>query len=410
MARSPCRTVLMVESPSSCIVLDLKPQKHSPEQFTVDLYITPCKYHETPDRLGGDLSALVQAFSEEFVVPHLRHFAERCRIEGIIPPRHYPAGQVNPSGLTFLPAPLVATGAQIQCSARPTQQFKRDFEAGNKTLSAAVQIGHALAKNVLEGASHIAEPGTATGKARGTNGMHLTSTAASFRTPLISIGPHTDAVLDRFGLDDQVLLKLHQLIGSIRSSRWEAVFRSPKWDLTYEQASNLSRSLHSDLHSTLTDPKPSSSFLSQMFMFLGTLVFVLMTQTRAHVQAAPTRRPRATLSKEACAALAARCRENSRQFKSALNDAWNNLDETVKTIASSHHKSFHRVENDLCLGRGLMKFKRTKLNTWNAFCWKKRQENNENGATGKDMLQELVKDHRVEYQALTEDEKAELLL
>lgn len=32
------------------------------------------------------------------------------------------------------------------------------------------------------------------------------------------------------------------------------------------------------------------------------------------------------------------------------------------------------------------------------------------GATGKDVLQELVKDHRVEYQALTEDEKAELLL
>lgn len=101
----------------------------------------------------------------------------------------------------------------------------------------------------------VAEPGTATGKARGTNGMHLTSTAASFGTPLISIGPHTDAVLDRFGLDDQVLLKLHQLIGSVRSSCWEAVLRSPKWDLTYEQALNLSRLLHSDLHSMLTDPK-----------------------------------------------------------------------------------------------------------------------------------------------------------
>lgn len=65
---------------------------------------------------------------------------------------------MNPSGPTFLPAPLVATGAQIQCSARPTQQFKRDFEVGNKTLSAAVQIGHALAKNVLEGASVGASP------------------------------------------------------------------------------------------------------------------------------------------------------------------------------------------------------------------------------------------------------------
>jgi hypothetical protein len=32
------------------------------------------------------------------------------------------------------------------------------------------------------------------------------------------------------------------------------------------------------------------------------------------------------------------------------------------------------------------------------------------GATGKDVLQELVKDHRAEYQDLTLDEKAELLL
>lgn len=64
------------------------PETLSPEQFTVDLYITPREYREMPDHLGGDLSALVQAFSEEFVVPHLQCFAERCRIEGIIPPRH----------------------------------------------------------------------------------------------------------------------------------------------------------------------------------------------------------------------------------------------------------------------------------------------------------------------------------
>lgn len=60
----------------------------SPEHFTVDLYITPREHRETPERIGGDLSALVQAFSEEFVIPHLQRYAERCRIEGIIPPRH----------------------------------------------------------------------------------------------------------------------------------------------------------------------------------------------------------------------------------------------------------------------------------------------------------------------------------
>lgn len=59
------------------------PESHSPEQFTIDLYITPRKYHEVPERIGGDVSALVQAFGEEFAA-----FSQCCHIEGIIPPRH----------------------------------------------------------------------------------------------------------------------------------------------------------------------------------------------------------------------------------------------------------------------------------------------------------------------------------
>ncbi|KAG1835967.1 hypothetical protein DFJ58DRAFT_735336 [Suillus subalutaceus] len=373
------------------------PETLSPEYFTIDLYITPREYREMPEHLGGDLSALVQAFSEEFVVPHLQCFAECCRIEGIIPPRHYPAGQVNPSGPTFLPAPLVATGARIQCSAHPTRQFKHDFEVGNKVLLAAVQIGQALAKSNSKPEirqrhnvdafllKRVAEPRIATStEALSTNGtseaggINLTGTTASFGVPLISIGPHTDAVLDRFGLDDQVLPKLHQLIGSIRSSRWEAVLRSPKWNLTYEQASNLSRSLHSDLcggiQFALVDAKWLSSFLSQMFTFLGTLALVnaypvSLRNADSHTWSGCT------------------CSSPPDQ---ALSDAWDGLDEMVKTIASSHHKSFRCVQNDLCLGRGLMRFKHSKLNVWNTFCWKKRQENDGNGATGKNVLQELA--------------------
>ncbi|KAG2033051.1 hypothetical protein BDR03DRAFT_985299 [Suillus americanus] len=60
---------------------------------------------------------------------------------------------------------------------------------------------------------------------------------------------------------------------------------------------------------------------------------------------------------------------------------------------SSHHKSFRCVENDLCLGRGMMRFKRSKLNAWNSFCWKKRQDSKDN-----------------EYQELTDDKKDEILL
>ncbi|KAG1871414.1 hypothetical protein F4604DRAFT_1681536 [Suillus subluteus] len=104
------------------------PETLSPEHFTIDLYIMPHEYHEMPEHLGGDLSALVQAFSEEFIVPHLQRFAEHYRIEGIIPLWH-------------------STGAWIQRSACPTRQFKHDFEVSNKVLSAAVHIGQVLAKS-----------------------------------------------------------------------------------------------------------------------------------------------------------------------------------------------------------------------------------------------------------------------
>ncbi|KAG1823254.1 hypothetical protein DFJ58DRAFT_618776, partial [Suillus subalutaceus] len=36
----------------------------SPEHISLDLYITPCELCKTPERLGGDVSVLVQAFGE----------------------------------------------------------------------------------------------------------------------------------------------------------------------------------------------------------------------------------------------------------------------------------------------------------------------------------------------------------
>ncbi|KAG2115285.1 uncharacterized protein F5147DRAFT_649667 [Suillus discolor] len=44
--------------------------------------------HEVPECIRGDLSTFVQAFSEEFIVHHLQHFAEHYHIENIIPPQH----------------------------------------------------------------------------------------------------------------------------------------------------------------------------------------------------------------------------------------------------------------------------------------------------------------------------------
>jgi len=67
-------------------------------------------------------------------------------------------------------------------------------------------------------------------------------------------------------------------------------------------------------------------------------------------------------------------RAKSRRFKVALDSAWNQIDEATKTIASAHHKSIRRVQNELYIGRGTLRSRRSKPNVWNAFCWKKNQD------------------------------------
>lgn len=82
--------------------------------------------------------------------------------------------------------------------------------------------------------------------------------------PLISIGPNTDTAIDRFQLGDNLLPKLHVLVRTVSSSRWESVFRSEKWDLTYEQASVLSKALLADFQGMPLNPeivKVSNNFL-----------------------------------------------------------------------------------------------------------------------------------------------------
>ncbi|KIK35331.1 hypothetical protein CY34DRAFT_96298 [Suillus luteus UH-Slu-Lm8-n1] len=228
-----------------------------PEHISLDLYITPRELRETPERLGGDVSVLAQAFGEEFAIPHL----QRCQIEGVVPPRHYPASQVNPAAPPHLPAPIVPTGAHIHCSARPSKQFQHDLQVNlePKTLpSSAVREGRVIAL-----ANKDAATSTSENKIRHRrnadvfllNGLKVPGPETeievpSLMAPLISIGPRTDAIIDWFKMDDTVLLRLHQLVGSVRSSRWEAVLRSSKWNLTYEEASNLTNALLADIQGT----------------------------------------------------------------------------------------------------------------------------------------------------------------
>lgn len=71
-------------------------------------------------------------------------------------------------------------------------------------------------------------------------------TADSFAAPIISIGPETDAAMDRFRFNDSVVTRLRSMMQETRSSRWEEVLRV-EWGWTFEQAVTVARALRSDL-------------------------------------------------------------------------------------------------------------------------------------------------------------------
>lgn len=160
-----------------------------------------------------------------------------------------------------MPAPIVPTGAHIHCSARPSKQFQHDLQVNlePKTLpSSAVREGRVIALANKDAATSTSENKIRRRRNADVfllNGLKVPGPeteieAPSLMAPLISIGPRTDAIIDRFKMDDTVLLRLHQLVGSVRSSRWEAVLRSSKWNLTYEEASNLTNALLADIQGT----------------------------------------------------------------------------------------------------------------------------------------------------------------
>jgi hypothetical protein len=128
------------------------------------------------------------------------------------------ASQVNFSGPTFLPGLTVAIGAQIQCSPHPTKQFAQDFEVSDKSVSAVIQMRQALVKKAVSNTMSVS---ALPHKDNIYQCRHADVFLLNTRPPLLSIGPHTNSVLDQFGLDDKVLLKLHELISSVCSSCWE---------------------------------------------------------------------------------------------------------------------------------------------------------------------------------------------
>ena len=75
-----------------------------------------------------------------------------------------------------------------------------------------------------------------------------------------------DAVIDQFGLNNNLIPHLRVLTCKICSSHWETVLRTPAWGLSYEQSANLAKAMQADICG------PQSQAIRFCFAFLKELM------------------------------------------------------------------------------------------------------------------------------------------
>ncbi|KAG1743591.1 uncharacterized protein EDB91DRAFT_1247093 [Suillus paluster] len=391
------------------------------EHIAVDVYVTPRELHKFPEQVGGDVSLFVQGFCEQMAKHHLQCFTERCRIEDIQPPHRYPAPQVNPTGSQALPAPLVLTGSRIQFSARPPLNLNCDFKihstkpkgSSNTPIhppSSFVQHTTALASDSLTSNTkpRRRRPADAFSLPRNVQHSNSPMPVIVYGPPIISIGPNTDVVLDRFRMGDGMIPELRELMTT--GPKLEAIVPKAMLTKTF-QVLGITIAVNAPYGTCLFFETYKPVMLIRVeWQDMSSQTFYASSTRSRRIQPSPRCHPRVQLSKEARILLTASRREKSRCFKTALDDVWARIDESVKTIASSNGKTIHRVQHDLYMGQRLLRSKRSKLSAWNAFCWKKNQTaDKENGLLGKAVLPDLVQENRTEYHELSADAKASLL-
>ena len=102
---------------------------------------------------------------------------------------------------------------------------------------------------------------------------------------LISLGRHSDEVLDLLQLPDTILPSLHQLITTFRSNRWISVLEGPKFALSHEKAVLLASALLEDSKAAKVVRKVNIYMLSR---YLSVTTINLLTSCRNASASAPT--------------------------------------------------------------------------------------------------------------------------
>ncbi|KAI6016429.1 hypothetical protein PISMIDRAFT_117540 [Pisolithus microcarpus 441] len=264
------------------------------DKITLDVYVTLQELHAEQEQISGDITGMVQVFCTEFALLHLHRFTERCCLEVVKAPSHrckcfnykftsndvlisYTvfSNLIKATGPHHLPAPLEASVARDFTPILPSLQTPSRTPSGTCHHCPAEAFELEKAKQDTMDASVDGE---------------------KFSLPLISIGPDSDTIIDHFGLEDQILLQLHSLLGTVCSSHWEAILKSPEWGLHADQASILADTLLKDIQGscnytvavvkvhghfiyswhvpTLTLQK-SSSFFRRILQGLGILALVI---------------------------------------------------------------------------------------------------------------------------------------
>ncbi|KAG6373648.1 hypothetical protein JVT61DRAFT_6311 [Boletus reticuloceps] len=416
----------------------------SADKVNVDVYITPRELVRN-EHVNGDTAMLVQAFCQDFALPHLEPFTHPVSLKG---PNHLPG----------FASPMLSC---VQCTGLSQRVFKEPIASDNTSNGPSPSSAISEAISLIPHAN-TPPPCTPSGQhsirkhrladaflaSAGEKNLELPlvvpSDTLALGPPLISLGPSTDAILDQFGLEDHLLPRLHVLTRMVCSSRWEAVLRTAPWKMTNKQATHLACTLAEDLKVTpgvnvkaiiglvrcagcsTHPPIPLPSMVTQ--------VHLLSKSGTRRVQPPPPQRLEVTMSAEARTALRTEQHCKAEKFQSDLSAAFRTVDEMVHTLAANHHKSVHRVQTNLYFGH--VKFcTRRKPNPWNAFLpqqGRKRRrlkalgladnsmyiflllycigETVSNAAPGgKATLPSMVKENLPQYQALDDANKKQLV-
>ncbi|KAG6905274.1 hypothetical protein DXG01_003769 [Tephrocybe rancida] len=238
------------------------------EGLTIDAIVPPRERTEAGKDFNKAVAILIQTFGCDIALPYLRRFHTRCKAEGVAIPSAPDMGRPMVMDETFIPEAETPGSVLVRCCCRPGRptDLAKDFAIAD--IAALPRIGRPPRSLASTNATSSDNSGDESGRV--VRGKSLTlrapTTQALMIAPtvkaeamegtlnvdgplnaIVSIGPRTDAVFDRFSFPPDEIRKIRRLVQSERSSRWEEVMRVGEFCYSFEQASTMFEALKVDL-------------------------------------------------------------------------------------------------------------------------------------------------------------------